>query len=117
MIGSQEIPTRAAPPPGAVLKNRGDQCCSSPTTRRMVMPRAIRAGTVTRLVMETDFVSVMEPPDPPIAGMTPSPGSPSADGSLPSSQKGRGLRSGCLHAGHRDLVSTQDRFEICPVGL
>src|SRR6516165_6820968 len=60
MIGSQEIPTRAAPPPAAVLKNRGDQCCSSPARRRMVMPRVIKAGTVMRLAMETGFVSVME---------------------------------------------------------
>src|SRR5208282_4798264 len=43
--GSHEIPTTAAPPPGAGLKNRGDQWPSSPAKRNKVIPRVITAGT------------------------------------------------------------------------
>jgi hypothetical protein len=43
--GSQEIPTIALPPPGAALKNRGDQCASSPANRNKVIPKVITAGT------------------------------------------------------------------------
>jgi hypothetical protein len=45
MNGSQEIPTTAPPPPGAALKNRGDQWAISPAKRNKVIPRVITAGT------------------------------------------------------------------------
>lgn len=47
-------------PPTAGLNYMVGQCCNSPTSRRMVMPRVIRTGMVMRLVMETDLLSAME---------------------------------------------------------
>src|SRR5208337_3894491 len=51
------MPTMAPPPPAAALNHGFGQCSSSPTKRRMVMPRVIKAGIVIRLVTEIDFVS------------------------------------------------------------
>src|SRR5579862_9487484 len=64
IIGSQEMPTRAKPPPGALLNNNGDQPCSSPIKRRMVMASVMIAGTrisLPTLTFESvPFISLLQ---------------------------------------------------------
>src|SRR5262245_19335797 len=45
---SQAMPTRAPPPPASRLNRRGDQPCSSPTSRRRVTARVMTEGTRMR---------------------------------------------------------------------
>src|SRR5208282_2415721 len=59
-IGSHEMPTIAAPPPGWALKNGEGQWASSPTKRKMVTTSVMAAGMAMSFKMETDFVSPME---------------------------------------------------------
>src|SRR5690349_18525985 len=50
-------------PPAVGLKKVFDQCCRSPTRRRIVTPRVINPGTMTRLVIETresEFAAAIE---------------------------------------------------------
>src|SRR2546426_10916196 len=63
MIGSQAMPTSAAPPPAFRLNSTGDQCLSSPTSRNSVTARVMTAGTRIRLFMlgrVPELVSAME---------------------------------------------------------
>src|SRR5215510_6291110 len=61
--GSHDIPTSAPPPPGSGLKNRGDQCCNSPTSRSTVIASVIIDGqSISRPMLTRSDVADMSPP-------------------------------------------------------
>ena len=55
-------PHERAPPPASLLKNRGDQPCSSPTSRSSVTARVMMAGTRISRPGRVDASSLMGPP-------------------------------------------------------